>query len=228
MAVIGYKRWAATDGVPVGDRLPTGDWPPGQVLPADASLSVPLGTPPGDYSLQAALYDPLTNKSLPVSSGADGTRARLGVIQVARAPEAVLAQSLPAGLMLTQPIFDNRLSLEQAQFTPSQIRPGQAIHAERSAERNIAYFYIAYLGKLMRGDLGFSHSLNQPVRQLLAERLQTEATGPLQQIERAYLLMFGRPPSAGEAEAVVAYAQKHGLAQACRLLFNANEFLFVD
>src|SRR5207247_5147969 len=67
------KRWAATDGVPVGDRLPTGDWPPSQVLPADASLSVPLGTPPGDYSLQAALYDPLTNKSLPVSSRSDGT-----------------------------------------------------------------------------------------------------------------------------------------------------------
>src|SRR5437016_5258907 len=41
----------------------------------------------------------------------------------------------------------------------------QAIQAERSAERNIVYFYISYLSRLVRGDLGFSHSLNQPVRQ---------------------------------------------------------------
>jgi peptide/nickel transport system permease protein len=47
----------------------------------------------------------------------------------------------------------------------------QAIQAERSSERNIALFYIGYIGRLMRGDLGFSHSLNRPVTELLAERL---------------------------------------------------------
>jgi peptide/nickel transport system permease protein len=47
----------------------------------------------------------------------------------------------------------------------------QAIQAERSAERNIASFYVAYLARLMHGDLGFSHSLNRPVAELLAERL---------------------------------------------------------
>lgn len=47
----------------------------------------------------------------------------------------------------------------------------QAIAAERSSERNIASFYIAYLGRLIHGDLGFSYSLNRPVAELLAERL---------------------------------------------------------
>lgn len=46
-----------------------------------------------------------------------------------------------------------------------------AIQAERSGEQNIAFFYISYLGRLLRGDLGFSHSLNRPVAELLAERL---------------------------------------------------------
>src|SRR5205814_976868 len=66
---------------------------------------------------------------LPVPAGADGTRARLGTIHVVRAPDAVLAQNT-AGLQLTQPVFDNRIALEQAQFAPAQTRPGQAIHAE--------------------------------------------------------------------------------------------------
>jgi peptide/nickel transport system permease protein len=47
----------------------------------------------------------------------------------------------------------------------------QAIQAEHNSERNIAAFYLAYLGKLLHGDLGFSHSLNRPVAELLAERL---------------------------------------------------------
>ncbi len=123
------KRWAASDGLPVGALLPTGDWSPNVVLPADASLTIPRGTPPGDYVLQASLYDPLTLKSLPVAAGADGTRARLGRVQVARATSTVLAQSTPA-LVVNQPVFDNRVALEQVQFSPARVRPGEAIHAE--------------------------------------------------------------------------------------------------
>ena len=39
---------------------------------------------------------------------------------------------------------------------------------------------------------------------------------------------LGRSPSAAEARRLADYAAKHGLANACRLLFNCNEFLFVD
>ena len=41
-------------------------------------------------------------------------------------------------------------------------------------------------------------------------------------------LAFGRPPSDAERDALSAFARKHGLPAACRLLLNANEFVFVD
>jgi hypothetical protein len=61
-----------------------------------------------------------------------------------------------------------------------------------------------------------------------AERLQKMSDDPGQQIEQAYRLAFGRRPRAEERAALAAYARKHGLANACRLLCNANEFVFVD
>jgi hypothetical protein len=61
-----------------------------------------------------------------------------------------------------------------------------------------------------------------------AERLQKISADPNVQVETAYRLAFGRLPSAKERQALVAYAGRHGLANACRLLFNANEFVFVD
>jgi hypothetical protein len=48
------------------------------------------------------------------------------------------------------------------------------------------------------------------------------------QVAEAYRLILGRPPSPKEAHVVGAYAAKHGLANACRLLVNSNEFVFVD
>ncbi len=61
-----------------------------------------------------------------------------------------------------------------------------------------------------------------------AARLESESTDRRGQIERAYELALGRPPSGAEAERLADYAAKYGLANACRVLFNCNEFLFVD
>ncbi len=47
----------------------------------------------------------------------------------------------------------------------------QAIRAERAKENNIAVFYVRYLAGFVRGDFGFSRSLNRPVAELLKERL---------------------------------------------------------
>jgi hypothetical protein len=73
--------------------------------------------------------------------------------------------------------------------------------------------------------------MNNPfmVRQAayFAERLKANS-GLDRQVEQAYLLMLGRHPKAEEARAVMAYARKYGLVQTCRVLFNANEFVFVD
>jgi hypothetical protein len=44
----------------------------------------------------------------------------------------------------------------------------------------------------------------------------------------AYQLAFGRQPTADERRLVGEYTAKNGLANACRVILNSNEFLFVD
>jgi peptide/nickel transport system permease protein len=47
----------------------------------------------------------------------------------------------------------------------------QAIRQARLADSNVPRFYLHYLYGLLRGDLGKSQSLNQPIRDLLSDRL---------------------------------------------------------
>jgi hypothetical protein len=61
-----------------------------------------------------------------------------------------------------------------------------------------------------------------------ARRLEAGDNDLRRRIEHAFVSALGRPPSATELDALATYAQKHGLANACRLLFNTNEFLFID
>ena len=62
----------------------------------------------------------------------------------------------------------------------------------------------------------------------LAERVGRQAASPAEQIDAAYRLALGRRPTAEESDLLVGYAQKFGLANACRLIFNGNEFMFID
>jgi hypothetical protein len=47
-------------------------------------------------------------------------------------------------------------------------------------------------------------------------------------VARAVELILCRPAAEGELKTIGAYATRHGLANACRLLLNSNEFLFVN
>jgi hypothetical protein len=62
----------------------------------------------------------------------------------------------------------------------------------------------------------------------LVARLDREATGAASRIDRACRLLWGRSPSAEEAVLLRQYAERHELTNACRLMVNANDFLFVD
>jgi hypothetical protein len=54
-----------------------------------------------------------------------------------------------------------------------------------------------------------------------------KAGGFGKQIESAYVLALGRPPTAEETTRLTIYAKKHGMANVCRLILNSNEFLFI-
>jgi hypothetical protein len=57
----------------------------------------------------------------------------------------------------------------------------------------------------------------------LAERVE-RAGG----VAAAFRLAIGREPTAVEREALEEYAKAYGLANACRVILNLNEFVFVD
>ena len=61
-----------------------------------------------------------------------------------------------------------------------------------------------------------------------AERLKAISDDPARQIAAAYELALSRPPTTDEIETLMRYMARHGLANACRVLFNSNEFVFVD
>ena len=74
-------------------------------------------------------------------------------------------------------------------------------------------------------------SLNNPFVIKQAEHLAERASAasePKRQIELIYECALNRAPTSEEAKELGAYARRHGLSNACRLIFNSNEFMFVD
>jgi hypothetical protein len=61
-----------------------------------------------------------------------------------------------------------------------------------------------------------------------AERIERMGSNNSERIVAAWRLALGRDPSGREVSAMSSYADRHGLANACRLIFNMNEFAFTD
>ncbi len=61
-----------------------------------------------------------------------------------------------------------------------------------------------------------------------AKRIKSEEPTDEAAVRRAFLLAFGRLPSAGEATAAASLVQSRGFGPLCRMLLNANEFVYVD
>lgn len=61
-----------------------------------------------------------------------------------------------------------------------------------------------------------------------AQRLESSSPNSASRIATACLWAWGRAPSESESAELVSFAERFGLANACRAIFNSNEFLFVD
>jgi hypothetical protein len=61
-----------------------------------------------------------------------------------------------------------------------------------------------------------------------AERVEKLAADDAGRVAAAFRLALGRPPDDKESKLLIAYAKEHGLANACRVILNLNEFVFVD
>ena len=73
---------------------------------------------------------------------------------------------LSPGFGVDERELDSRLSQESK----------DAIRLQHAGERNLAVFYVTYLSGIVRGDFGFSKTLNRPVSELLKERLPLTLT----------------------------------------------------
>ena len=62
----------------------------------------------------------------------------------------------------------------------------------------------------------------------LARQLKQESAAISQCVASAYRRVLQREPGNFELSRMQAYAEAHGLAATCRLLFNTNEFLYVE
>jgi len=61
-----------------------------------------------------------------------------------------------------------------------------------------------------------------------AERLKAAGSTTNDQVQMAFRLTLNREPTTGELRLMSNYARKHGLANACRVLLNSSEFVFLD
>jgi mono/diheme cytochrome c family protein len=74
--------------------------------------------------------------------------------------------------------------------------------------------------------------LNDKFMVRMSEHLADRAAGAgpdlPAQVVTVYRLALGRDPTDRERQAVTEYAEKYGLANACRVILNSNEFMFVN
>ncbi|MCX7700224.1 MAG: DUF1553 domain-containing protein [Gemmataceae bacterium] len=73
-----------------------------------------------------------------------------------------------------------------------------------------------------------NHSFAVDMARAFAERLQSEAAQPDEQVRRGFALAFSRAPSPEEARAAAELIARHGLRAFSRALLNANEFIMID
>ena len=96
-----------------------------------------------------------------------------------------------------------------------------ALPFAESCPRRVATTTPLQALSMMNGYLVHEESRN------LAERIHREAGADREvQIERAFAIVLNRPPTREEAARFAAFAG--GLASICRVLFNSNEFLYVE
>ena len=93
---------------------------------------------------------------------------RLSMHLVKLVATALLGGLLGATLVRFAPGFDVDVRELDPRLSSQTL---EELRQQRRADNNIARFYGTYILNLVHGDLGFSHSLNQPARKLFAQRL---------------------------------------------------------
>ena len=61
-----------------------------------------------------------------------------------------------------------------------------------------------------------------------AEQVERAQSTPEEQAAALFRIALSREPAARERQLFTEFIRAHGLANACRTIFNLNEFVFID
>ena len=61
-----------------------------------------------------------------------------------------------------------------------------------------------------------------------AEQVKANPGNLAQKVDAAFELALSRKPTPVESASLHVYADRHGLANTCRVIYNLNEFVFID
>jgi hypothetical protein len=73
-----------------------------------------------------------------------------------------------------------------------------------------------------------NNSFSLAMSKHFASKLSRETSSTTEQVTRAFQRISGRLPNDDELSDLTAYAQRHGIPNLCRVLFNLSEFVYVD
>lgn len=120
--------WGGFDGRPTSLLYPTFRWPPGKKLFGEAVITPTVGTPPGEYQLQASVYSDINLVGLDVldpQGTPTGTTASLGSVQLQKGRLASLADVQPSHHM--EAALTPGLKLVGYDLSRSAAQPGDTL-----------------------------------------------------------------------------------------------------
>jgi hypothetical protein len=127
------NTWGSNDGVPVGGMLPVDQWQPGQLLRDFQRVTVPPGTPPGEYDLEVSFWSPTLQRALEIRDGGTSL-GRQAVLTKLRIKQPDTPPELTADLLIANRVEDEvRIAPDAARLVgyqwspPTTARPGDAL-----------------------------------------------------------------------------------------------------
>ncbi len=155
--------WGTLDRRPAAELYPTMRWQPGQTLFGRYELPVLPGTPPGDYQIEARLYNAGDGQALDVwvDGRPQGQRALLGSVTVGRPAQPPTVEQL----RIRQPRrveLGGQIAFLGYELSPERAQPGDTLH--------VMLFWRAL------ADVGRDYTLH--LQLLQGDRLVGEATFP--------------------------------------------------
>lgn len=168
--------WAQRDSIPIGGSTPFSAMRPGTPVTDRHGLIVPVGMPPGTYTLWLKVYDPATGRALDLI-GPDGrtrgTDIALGTVGIWPAERPLDPRALPIARRSSQR-WGNGVSLLGFTLAEGPFEPGRRIPINLfwRADQDVAEEYLTFVQILDESDQLLAAWEGPPAAQYPTDRWQ--------------------------------------------------------